>query len=557
MKKFVIYIDFNETIDSLLEKIRVSLDFKSKVYIFIPEESKIFDNKNSLEIFYEETKKLKKEIILVSKNTKIFEKATRLKISVQNILDENLEFWENIVKIKKVPKKWKEEVFYSFNNLKEKLNENWITDFFEDKKEKILDSYKINKKISLSLIFWSFFLIFSILILAIPNSKIYIKPNSKEIKYTWNYIFWEEKTNAKNISNENKNFIWYKNIKKFYEKWFEISSNWKVFEWNYSKWILKIENSYWEDLAIKKWTTLKTKNWLFFKTTHYVNIPKAKKIKDSNWIQKLKNWTARVNVKAADFDIFNEIIWERWNLKKWTILEIPALSKFLSNFLSFKVENNFNWWTTKRRKLVTKDDIEVWKKIIKNKILEIAKKEILEELKQENLKNWTNMKIFPDEKFFNINISKIEMPENLIGQKLNNFTMTWTFLINSIIYDNKKLYQKLEKWIFWTVHPKMFLSFIDSKNISTRVFEVDEKRNQIKATISISWREDFDLFWKTDFWKRFLAETKEKLKNLEEQTALEYLRSFEEVWSVKIKIWPPFLEKLPKFTDSIEILEME
>lgn len=557
MKKFVIYIDFNETIDSLLEKVRISLDFKNKVYIFIPEESKIFDDKNSLEIFFEETKRLKKEIILVSKNIKIFEKATNLKISVQNILDKSIEFSDNIVKIKKVPKKWQEEIFYSFNNLKEKLDENWISDFIESKKEKILDSYKINKKISLSLIFWSFFLIFSILILAIPNSKIYIKPNSKEIKYTWNFIFWEEKSNAKNISSENKNFIWYRNVKKFYEKWFEISSHWKVFEWNYSKWILEIENSYWEDLAIKKWSTLKTKNWLLFKTRHYVNIPKAKKVKNSAWINELRNWKARVQIIANDFDIFNEIIWERWNLKKWTILEIPALSKFLSNSLSFKVENDLKWWTTKWRKLVTKDDIEVWKKIIRNKILEIAKNEILEELKQENFKNWTNMKIFPDEKFFNIKISDIEIPENLIGQKLNNFTMTWTFLINSIIYDHKKLYEKLEKWIFWTVHPKMTLAYIDSKNISTRVFEVDEKRNQIKTTISISWREDFDLFWKTDSWKRFLMEIKEKLKNLEKETALEYLRNFEEVWAVRIKIWPPFLKRLPKLTDNIEVLEME
>jgi len=105
MKKFVIYIDFNESVDSLLEKIRISLDFKNKVYIFIPEESKIFNQKNSLEIFFEETKKLKKEIILVSKNIKIFEKATNLKIPVQNILDENIEFSENIIKIKKVPRK--------------------------------------------------------------------------------------------------------------------------------------------------------------------------------------------------------------------------------------------------------------------------------------------------------------------------------------------------------------------------------------------------------------------------------------------------------------------
>ena len=557
MKKFVIYIDFNETIDTLLEKIRASLEFKNKVYIFIPEESKIFDNKNSLEIFYEEVKKLKKEIILVSKNLKIFQEATKLKISVQNILDENLKFWENIVKIKKVQKKWNEEIFYSFNNLKEKLEQNWITIFFEDKKEKILESYKINKKISIWLIFWSFSLIFAILILIIPNSKVYIKPNSKEIKYTWNFIFWEEKTNAKNIADDSKSFIWYKNIKKFYEKWFEIQSNWKVFEWNYSKWIIEIENAFWEDLAIKWGSTLKTKNWLLFKTMYYVNIPKAKKIKNKDWKIILKNWKAKVKIIAKDFDIFNEVIWERWNVKKWTIFEIPALSAFLSKMLTFTASQDFQWWTTKWRKLVTEDDIEVWKKIIRNKILEIARQDILKELNEENLKNWTDLRIFPAKDFFNVQILDIKIPENIIWQKLNKFTITWSFLINSIIYDNKKLYKKLENWIRWAVHPKMVLSFIDAKNFNLRVFEVDEKSNQIKTTIAISWREDYDLFWKTDYWKRFLKEIKEKIKNLDKKTALEYLRNFNEVWAVKIKIWPPFLDKLPKFEDGIEILEMK
>ena len=559
MKKYVIYIDFDETIDSLLEKIRISLDFKNKVFIFIPEESKIFDQKNSLEIFYEEIKKLKKEIILVSKNLKIFKIATNLKIPVQNILDENL--WnfsnhnssENIIKIKKVQKKWSEEIFYSFNNLKEKLDENWISNFVEEKKMKILDSYKINRKISLSLIFWTFFLIFWILILIIPNSKILIKPNSKEIKYTWNFIFAEEKSNKKNLENENNNFIWYQNVKKFYEKWFIINSNWKSFEWNFSKWIIEINNSYSQDLAIKRWSTLKTKNWLLFKTRSYVNIPAAKKI--SNW--KIKNWKAKVWIIAEDFDVYHEIIWERWNIKKWTELVIPALSRFLSKSLNFKAENDFKWWTTKWRKLVTSDDIDVWKKIIRDKILKIAKKEIFEDLKEKNLKNWTNLKIFPIKKFFNINISNIEIPKNLIWQKLNNFTMTWTFLVNWIIYDDKILNKKLEQWIRWIVHPKMIISYIDWKNIWYRVFEVNEKSNQIKTTISISWREDYDLFWKTDSWKRFKMDIKDKVKNLDKKTALEYLRDFDEIWVVKIKIWPPFLNKLPKFEDWIKIIKMD
>jgi len=55
----------------------------------------------------------------------------------------------------------------------------------------------------------------------------------------------------------------------------------------------------------------------------------------------------------------------------------------------------------------------------------------------------------------------------------------------------------------------------------------------------------------------FIVNNKNKLTNLSPKTAEKYLRNLPEVSNVKIKLWPPFIKKLPKMPGSIDILEMK
>jgi hypothetical protein len=78
MYKNVIYIDNDETIENLLDKISFSIKFKEKLYIYITKDSVLFQNINSLKIFDEKIKNAKKDIILISNNFFIFKNATKL-----------------------------------------------------------------------------------------------------------------------------------------------------------------------------------------------------------------------------------------------------------------------------------------------------------------------------------------------------------------------------------------------------------------------------------------------------------------------------------------------
>lgn len=558
MKKHVIYIDSSENLESLIEKIELSLDFKSKIYILVPEESPLFLDKNNFEVFVKKTKEMWKEIVLVSQSSRLFKLANIYKIQFQNTIDNDLILSDSTIKIKKIWERWSEKnpyneerVKYSLDNFKKKIPNLYSNSYLQEKKEKIAESYSLNKRIIFPLIIWSFALIFTILFLIIPKSQIYIEPSSKVVKYTWNFNFIWEKSYRKE---EEKNNILYKNIERLYEDSVSINSNWKSFEWSYADWIVIIKNSFWEDIAFKKWTRLQTSDWLVFKTNYYINIPKAKKIRTSEW-EKFKDWEARVSVKAEDLDIYSEVIWDRWNVLKWTEFTIPWLTSYLQKFIKTNAESDFEWWTTKWRKIVTKEDLQIAQEKVKNLLFEKAKIEIQKEIEKINSENLTNYKLFPDERYFKITVSKVETPKNILWEKHESFITTWAVVVNAIYYDDETLSKKLEENIHKKIHPEMKLSEIDWNNVWIRAFETDEASDTIKATVTINWRESYDLFWESDFSKRFLMEVKEKLVNLKKESAEKYLKSLPEISSIEVRLWPPFVDKLPKIENWIEIKE--
>ena len=559
MKKYVIYTDSNENLESLIEKIELSLDFKSKLYVFIAEESPIFNDKKNFEIFNEKIKKIDKEIILVSKNIELFKLANQYNIQFRNSIDDNLIFSENKIKIKKIweneRKIWEYcEVKYSFENLKEKLPNLKFNSYFQDKKEKINEIYSLNKKIVFPLIFWSFFLIFAILFLIIPKSQIYIESSSKVIRYTANFNFIEENW-WKKIKTKEKNNVWYKKIERLYEDNLVVNVHWKSFEWTYASGVITIENAFWEDIAFKKWTRMQTEDWIIFKTNYYINIPKSKKIIDENWKSVFKNWKAKVRLTAQDTNVFWEIIWEKWNILQWTELKIPWLTSYLQKFMSVKVKKDFVWWTTKWRKVVTEEDLKIASEKIKNLLFKKWENEIKKEIEKINKENLTNYQIFPDKKYLKITLSKVEIPENLLWEKKETITVTWAIVVNAIYYDYKNTAKKIEENLRKKISPEMKLTFIDWKNLSVRAFENDKINKKIKATLTIEWRENFDLFSGSESSKNFLEEIKKNLLNLKKESAEKYLKSIPEISSVKINLWPPFVNKLPKIEDWIEIKE--
>ena len=559
MKKHVIYTETDDSIDSILEKISNYPKYKNPIYIMIPADIvKIFLNKTNLAIFAQWIKQCKHEVILISKNTKLFKIADEFRLTVQNVLDENLSF-SNVLISKRKISKWPKtkSINYSVSNLNDKLDKLQIPDFLQNKTNTISDAYKQKKKLIFPFTIWSFFLLFLILFLILPNSKVYLEPASEKIKLTNNIIFSEITSNKKYLlENKNWNVLSYKNIEKLYEKSIVYHSKGKLFEWNHSKWIVLIENGFWESFAIKKWSKFQTEDGIIFVTNHYVWIPAWKRVIDDKWNSVFRKWQAKVWVTANDYDASHEIIWSRWNISVWTKMTIPKLWSYLLKFLDIKANNDFSWWTTKWRKVVNEDDQIASQEKLKKELFAQSEIEISKMIEEENKKNNVNYKLFWDENFFKIEIAKMKVPEDILWKKIESFTVTWAIIIKALSYDFDKLYSILEKNMKQKAHPNMKLSYIDIENLQIRAFDVDKNLNRIKAAVTLYWREDYDLFWDENFSKMFIVNNKNKLTNLSPKTAEKYLRNLPEVSNVKIKLWPPFIKKLPKMPGSIDILEM-
>ena len=559
MKKHVIYTESDDNIESILEKIWSFPKYKNPIYILISDDIiKVFLSKTNLAIFAQEIKNCGHEIILISKNAKLFKLADSFRLTVQNVLDENLSFSNVLISKRKI---WSwpkiKKLSYSISNLNEKIENIQIPDFLQNKWNEITNTYKQKKKVIFPLIIWSFFLLFLILFLIIPNSKVYIEPASEKIKLTNNIIFAEIKTNGKYLlENRNSNILPYKNIEKLYEKSIVYQSNGKLFEWNHAKWIVVIENGFWEWFAIKKWSRFQTEDGLVFITDHYVWIPAWKREKDEKWQSIFKKWQAKVAVTANDYDASHEIIWNRWNISAWTSITIPKLWSYLLKFLTIRAENDFTGWTTRWRKIVDDDDIKASQEKLKKELFAHSKQEIEKMINEENKASKINFRLFWDESFFKIEVAKMKVQDDILWKRIDTFTVTWSIIIKAISYDFDKLYKILENNIINKVHPNMKLSYIDIANLQIRAFEVDKDLNRIKAAVTLDWREDYNLFWDESFSEMFILNIKNKLTNLSPETAEKYLRNLPEVSNVKIKLWPPFVRKLPKMPGSIDVLEM-
>lgn len=562
VKKYIIYTDSDDTIDSIIEKIISSPKYKNPIYILLWEESsKIFLNKLNIKIFSENLKKIKSEVILISKNFKLFDLASQYNITVQNVVDENLNF-SNVLITKKRIGQWQkkeEELNYSLSNLNEKVEKLKIYSFITDKKAEMWEVYKQKKKTIIPLIVWSFFMLFFILFLIIPKSKVYIKPSSKQIKLISNIIFVDPKTNEEFlVHNRNKNIVKYKIIEKLYEKSMMYQSETKVFEWNSAKWLVLIENTSWETFSIKKGSKMITDDKLIYRTDFFITIPWWKRVKDEKtWKEVFKNWEVLVSLTAEDFDNYNNVIWSRWNLKAWTKFSIIKLSPYLSRFISIKATKDFAWWTIKWKKVVTWSWLLIAGEKIKADMINESEKEMIKMIEKENKEKKENYALFWDKNYLKIETYKIDLPKGLIWKRVDKYLITWAIVIKAMVYNFDEMYTILEENIKTKISPNMALSFIDKKNIEMRAFEVDDKANRIKSTVVIYWREDYDLFWNTDFSKWFRIELKNKLTNLTVETAEKYIKNISEVSDVKIKLWPPFVKTLPKMPWNIDIEEFK
>lgn len=420
------------------------------------------------------------------------------------------------------------------------------------KNKKIDENVNIREKqtwISFFLLglFLSSLMLVFIFYFAVNKSYIYITPEIT-VKTRWKNIIFREKS-SDSIMEEEDNVIWVQKIsksinieEKFQTTWIREDSvnkaSWEVIFFN------KTSES--QDLIAK--TRLQTSDWILYEIDSPISIPSASI--DSNW--DLVPWELKTKIYAKIYDINWIFIWEKWNIWTWITLQIPWLEKELSSQVYAITNTDIKWWWNKQSKFLSKDDLISSEKILESKLRDSAIKEIKNEVKNRNKDNNIVFELLDIKDGIKYWVPEINRVWNLnIGDKIENFTLSWSIKVEAYIYNKESLINKMS----WIINESILsdvekISAINEKSlrISNLMYATDNPF-EIKATVEI------DVFvlhvFSNDGDDYYLEKLKNSILWMDKDEAEKILLNDKQISDVKIDIKPFFIKKLPNFPNNI------
>lgn len=340
MKKF--HFNSNDNIYKLFQIIdNLSSNHKEVIFNIDPNND-FFNNKWWLKVVLERAKEKWIKIVFIIENSK---QEYLMKIFHANYI------WYKLPIRKKIYKIFKD----FFDNFKSKNS------FYKR-------HYNIFKVFFLCLEIFLVFLVFYLVYnLIIPKTDIYIQPHVKTKHLIQKfYVYPFKKKDNFNLS-QRSNFPYYKNsFIKTYDVKIPVKDISYITKPSSGKVKLFNKTSKW--ISLKAYTELIV-DGLIFKFDNWVYIPP----KDSGW----NPGTTTVSIKASEKDIEWNLIWSRWNIKKWTKLYVKKMySSKWQKLIYAESLQDFQGWETNPKWKVSIEDIDTVKKQLLDKFKNNLKKSI-------------------------------------------------------------------------------------------------------------------------------------------------------------------------------------
>lgn len=528
----MIKINKNDSIIDIIIKIK---NCKQKeICLEFPFWHPILHNYTSLKIL--KTKAGKKELIIFTndKTSKRIWKKLWIKYNLvikPDLPESDYSFWEYFLyTIKNYFKEFK-------NFITNKARENSFAKY-----QKIYSNWKIW--------FFSIFLLLSIMLLvfifyfAVNKTYIYITPEI-ETRQKWkNFVFekmWDDDLSI------DTNIIKLKEIVKTNSISTKIITSWiDEKESKRASWMVKIQNFTEKDVYLIKNTRFTTKNWLVFLLDKEIKIP-AMTIEKQEEIP----WEIETSLTARLDDIDWKVIWDRWNIKSWEVLNLPWLKENNDKIFATTI-SEFTGWKTSNKKILSKNDIENAKKILRWKLEQAWLNEIKKEIESENKTKNINYEILWASWMIKYSDFQFSWIENLKEwDEIEEFEIFWTLKTTAYAFNKEVVMNKLKNII-----KEWLLTNVES------ILNIDEKSFKIVNEI---WREENPFRIKATaqvdvmYIQNFLSDTNnyvEKLKyqiaGLPKEEAEKILINTWKISNINIEIRPFFIKNISKIIDNIK-----
>jgi hypothetical protein len=306
---------------------------------------------------------------------------------------------------------------------------------------------------------------------------------------------------------------------------------------NPSIWEVKIFNKSNESFKLVPNTRFVTEDWKLFQSKTWIEIPAG-----YEWTP----WEVVVKLQAMEKDENDIMMWNRWNISKWTTLYIRNLkqSYFLKNIYAVAIDN-FEWWSLESEWTITQNDIDMlsWKL---ETYIQQQKKNII----SQNF-NINNAILLTFGETTKAKTKSINIPHSSWE---NNSIIKWSITSNiEFLYIQRNdLISAYTEYMTQRPSDKTKLISIDKSSLA---FYNDDEITETDWTFIVPTK--IEVIQGYDFSKdinRILDEIKTHIVSIDKEEARSYILSFPEVASTKIKVSPSRYWSMPKVKSKIKIL---
>ena len=415
-----------------------------------------------------------------------------------------------------------------------------IYNFFFDIKKFHLDTIKNWKKYNTIMIFgleWVFLaiIIYLIIWLLIPTAKITINPSQANETIIYNFRYYPASDTDYPRYSRFLSIPFYTGSLDYQYDLSINTANIKYLQ-NPSLWEVKIFNKTNEELKLVPNTRFITEDGKLFQTTSRITIPSA---------YEDVPWEVVVRLKAMEKDENEVLMWNRWNITKWTILYIRNLkqSYFLKEVYAVAMDD-FSGGSLNSEWTITDNDIELlsWKLAT---YIEQQKWNIITQnfnIKDGILLSFNDMT--------DATINSIDIPYKS-GQNSSILQWTVTSTINFKYINWQDIINAFSEYMEQRPSDKTQLISIDK---STLAFFTDDWIKENDGTYIVPTKIEVIEWY--DFKKDInglIDDIKAHIVSMNTEDARNYILQFAEIASTKIKVTPRRYWSIPKLKSRIKI----
>jgi len=544
--------------DSIIDIIKkIESCKKDEIILEFPIWNSILHNYTSLKILKNKVKDKSLIIVTHDVNAKKIWKNLGIKFSIVkdenvikniDLLKYNYTFSEYLLFL--VKSYWKEIKNFLFN--KKEIQDKSLWEYNKILKYKYMKNEKSRVWFFISWLLISIFLLVFIFYFAVNKTYINITPEITIKTRAKNLIFREWESNE---ILENKNEIKLKKISKliyitdtFWTSWIHkdpaLSSRWEVILFNHLK----------ENISLIKNTRLETAEWIIYTIGEKITIPAAKNNPDcidDEKCNKVIPWEIKTNVVAKILDNKWSPIWDKWNIKSWTLMYVPWLGNNLKDLIYAQASKNFIWWSSEYKKIVWWDDIENAKKILEEKLRAKALKELKEQIQQDNKTNNITYEILWIDKIIEYSDLQITWAEDIkVWDTKEKIDLAWTVKITTYLYNKELVINKLKS----TIRENLLTDIENINFINDDSLRVSNVISKTTDPLTIKITAQIEVFYSHNFLSKtsnYVEKLKNTISGIDKSEALKNLINNPKISDVKIETRPFFMKKISKIPKNI------